>query len=193
MDPIQIPVPTAPIAAPAVDQPIQQIPVQAAPVAAPQEDFFDKFLKGLVDTISKLVSKPEVVAPTVPLGAVPQAPIVAPQAPAGIFNTIGSGIENVANQAVNVAQTGVNSVVQNAQDYIAQPAAPVQSAVDVQNFLSQNYQSATPQVAPVEQTVVPQAAPQVAPVEQVVVPQAAPQVAPVEQTVVQATPTTPIQ
>jgi hypothetical protein len=189
MDPIQIPVPTAPIAAPTVDQSIQQIPVQAAPVAAPQEDFFDKFLKGLVDTISKLVSKPEAVAPTVPLGAVPQAPIAAPQAPAGIFNTIGSGIENVANQAVNVAQTGVNSVVQNAQDYIAQPAAPVQSAVDVQNFLSQNYQSATPQVAPVIQEPIPQ----VAPVEQVVVPQAAPQVAPVEQTVVQATPTTPIQ
>lgn len=154
MDPIQIPVPTAPIAAPAVEQPIQQIPVQAAPIAAPQEDFFDKFLKGLVDTISKLVNKPEATAPTVPLGAVPQVPVQAPQAPAGIFNTIGSGLENVANQAVNVAQTGVNSVVQNAQNYIAEPAAPAQSSAAVQDFLSQNYQAA-PVETPVEQPVAP--------------------------------------
>lgn len=56
-------------------------------------------------------------------------------------------MENVANTAVNLTQSGVNSVVQNAQNYIAEPTAPAQSAVAVQDFLSQNYQSA-PTVAP---------------------------------------------
>jgi hypothetical protein len=156
MDPIQIPVPTTPIATQTVEQPVPQVPVQAAP----QDDFFDKFLKGLVEVIGKLV-KPAVVAPTVPLGVTPQVPSVpeAPQAPANIFNTIGSGIENVANQAVNVAQTGVNSVVQNAQNYIAEPAAPAQSSAAVQSFLSQNYQSmptvnAAPEATPVATPVV---------------------------------------
>jgi len=161
MDPIQIPVPTAPIATPTIEQPVPQVAVPAAPQTAPQDDFFDKFLKGLVSFIGKLV-KPEVAAPTVPLGVSPQtpvAPIQTPQAPQGIFNTIGSGIENVANQAVNVAQNGVNNAVQSAQNYIAEPAAPAQSSAAVQDFLSQNYQAAAPVVAST-----PEVAPVVAPV-----------------------------
>ncbi|MEI6426581.1 MAG: hypothetical protein WCO66_04540 [Candidatus Absconditabacteria bacterium] len=142
MDPVQIPVPTAPIVTP-----IEQVavPQAQAPVVA-QDDFFDKFLKGLVATIGKLMTKTDTAAgPTVPLGAVPQAPVI--PAPANLLGSIGAGLENVANTAVNLTQSGVNSVVQNAQNYIAEPTAPAQSAVAVQDFLSQNYQSA-PTVAP---------------------------------------------
>lgn len=130
MDSIQTPVPTAPVA-PEVTPVVPQI--QQAP-AVPQDDFIDKILKGIVNFIAKKVNKEPQTAPTVPLGVAPQ------QAAPNIFGTIGSTITNVANQAVDVAQNGVNTVVQSAQEYIATPPTP-EAKVDVQDFLSQNYQS----------------------------------------------------
>ena len=108
--------------------------------------------------VQQIPTAPVQQIPTAPVQQVPVAPApqmiqgmaTAPEvsaAPANLLGNIGSTIGTVANQAVTVAQTGVSTVVQNAENYIAEPV-PTTPAVDVQNFLAQNYQTtAVPPVA----------------------------------------------
>lgn len=146
MDSVQIPVPPDVIPT--------QI-TQTTPVATEQDDLFDKFLKKLVDFIGKLLKKFDTPStPTVPLWVPPQT--IQTTNTQNILGNIWSTIENVANQAVKVANnavsvagTGVDSVVKWASEYIAEPVTPAPT-VDVQDFLSQNYQSTPVVTTPIE-------------------------------------------
>ena len=169
MDPVQIPTPTVPTTAPVIPQ------IQAT--AVPQDDFFDKFLKGMVSTIGNLINKSTTVASAAVTAVTPTPTPGTPQTfLGGIWQTLGNVANtavnltgnvanaavdltgNVATSAVDLTKTGVSSVVQGAQNIAAPVATPAeQAANNVQDFLAQNYQTTAtaPDVSATPAPVVP--------------------------------------
>jgi hypothetical protein len=154
MDPMQVQnqQPIQPIMQPVVQNIPQQVqaPVQQIQAPVQQDGIFDKILKWIVDFIAKIAAP------------VPATPVVSQQQPiqgwvpiqqsqvqtipwANFFNKIGNTLDAIGNQAEKMVQTGTSTVINGAQNYVAEQPAPV---IDTQQFLSQNYQPNT-QVQPV--------------------------------------------
>ncbi|AHB41136.1 hypothetical protein P148_SR1C00001G0340 [candidate division SR1 bacterium RAAC1_SR1_1] len=158
----------------------QQIPQQQIQPVVQEDGVFDKILKGIVDFIAKIaapVPATPVVSQQQPIqgGVQIQQPQVQNMPGANFFNKIGNTLDAIGNQANQIVQTGTSTVLEGAQNYVAEkPTAPL----DTQQFLSQNYQA---NAAPIQQPVAPIQQP-VAPIQQPVAPIQQP-VAPIQQPV----------